>query len=1033
MKFSRLLRLFLKLLATCTVAAFPIISFAGQGLAQSPLGSGLSWQIIGPQPIVNEEANFFPGQDVPPTFNSTGRVTAIAPDPNVKGQLFIGTAGGGVWKSTDGGSTFVPITDQINPAQPVLSIGSIALDSRSSPTVLYVGTGEADNGDSQYGQGIYKSTDSGNTWTKLGGTVLDRQSIGRLALDFSQTPPTIYAAATVGETVNHAGARLIEGAPANDGLYKSTDGGTTFGQYASSTFGGCVNTQNGSAPCAADDVSVVSDGQRNDIVAAIDGIGAAAGAGVYRSTDGGVTWSAKITQGLSGIPIGRISLAAQGPNVYAMVGDSSGDAYSGFFVSSDSGNTWTSKVVPCAMSKGSVIDGTAGTNSSCLAASTYSQSFFDQALAVSPVSPSTVFFGGVGLYESTDAGSTWTPLVGGGTHADQHALQFDPFTSSTLYIGNDGGLFSFATTNNPNNTFVALNNGLSVGQLYGIGQQQSAQAPVLGGFQDHGIDIQSAFGALIWNSVQGGDGAFPAFAPELTLPSQDAFHSFLSTSPGSSILATSTDGGLTWDATDPTNLINAAMASAKDPGANPFMPISAGVSTYLAGHFLYFLNPFGSGQVSTKDLTGGCVDRTCAVQDIEVSPSNFRNIYTLSVGTTSTPFQVYNSSNSGQTWSNITPTLPGTTQATGITPDPLNSAIVYLTLAGFTNGSGGTGVHHIYAGTVDQVFGTATWKPMDGNLPDVPVLRLLPVPTRGQGGTTSFLAGTDAGIYRTGTSGATWHDFSQGIVPHAPVIDLSENQQQEIVIATHGRGAYRLPPPVAFRDVLASEQCDAGSGDCFPAINYPKQTVLGDTLVAFVLTGGEHPRSDLTFPSSWTLDGYSEVASSGGITAWALHHLVTTVVTSDQFHILNSSIDEAFIMTADYSGVSATTGPITAVFNQSSGTSYVAPSMQASAGDVVVQWFINLATGKAPDGKSPEAYEDKFGYFNTWTVQSGPTQRYGVGIRDDQALTDLSITTNGTYGPWTAVAGSLEPIGAPLPPPPAGNGFAWSVVLPAAL
>ena len=299
----------------------------------------------------------------------------------------------------------------------------------------------------------------------------------------------LFAGVATGDSANRAGAAMSQGKPANDGLWRITLGSKLkaeqYDTANSPDFGGCKASYGG--PCPADDIVVLG----SNVFAAIDGHNTSGpsrvGSGVYLYNGPAAdTWTPVLTapscQNLTNCPtkIGRIKLAGSGSTLYAMIGDPGGLFYSAFYQSTNAGPsmTWTLQKVPCAtMPSGDVIDGTPdgsntssivkGANTTC-GPSTFSLSAYDQAMAVSPADPTgqTVYFGGVGLYESTNGGATWAFLnpgdstgqggnITGSYHEDQHALTFDPSGPANLFVGDDGGLFV-----DNGGTFTDVNAGL---------------------------------------------------------------------------------------------------------------------------------------------------------------------------------------------------------------------------------------------------------------------------------------------------------------------------------------------------------------------------------------------------------------------------------------------------------------------------------------------------------------------------------------------------------------------------------------------
>ena len=269
-------------------------------------------------------------------------------------------------------------------------------------------------------------------------------------------------------------------------------------------------------------------------------------------------------------------MAPSSPNtVYAMLGAPDGIEYVGFFDSTDSGRTWARRTVPAASFDGGTvtIDGTSENNDS--------QSFYDQALAVSPCDPHTIYFGGIGLYRSTDSGRSWTFLAPkGGTHANMHAIGPDPF-SNLIYVGNDGGLYSYDPAAG---NFNALNSTLAVGRIQSIGPHPTNSHRMLAVFQDNGTLLYS--GTLDWKTVDTPDGGSVLFDhrdPKL------AYRAY--TSSNSAQIARSTDGGMTWDFVDPTGALHDAVVNADDSRAALYPPLASDPAVahrvFFGGHTIF--------------------------------------------------------------------------------------------------------------------------------------------------------------------------------------------------------------------------------------------------------------------------------------------------------------------------------------------------------------------------------------------------------------------------------------------------------------
>jgi hypothetical protein len=732
--------------------------------------TGSAWTFIGPLPIKNEFVN---NPSLPPPLTTaTGRTSTLAADLQSRGRLFVGEASGGLWRSTDGGVSFTPIFD----SGPTTAMGSIALDPvNSTPTTIYLATGEGNHGDSLYGQGIFRSTDLGQTWTPLTAGAFAHSGFTKLEIDTSHNPPFLYAGVTFAEVLS----RTAKGRPlsdtAIDGLWRSTDGGVTWKQYSAATFGDCTLAD---GPCPAQEV-IVDRAAPNRVYASIEN------SGVYVSTDSGVTWSKAALGGMDTGQRTSLALAPSDPaTIYAMAGDAKGTAYNGFFRSTDFGVSWSAGKVPTVTVAGTAYDGTTS--------GAFSQSNYDQALVVSPANSSHVFFFGVMPYASTDGGETWHALqAANGTHTDHHAAAFDPFDADILYWGNDGGAYSYQVSKD---SFSALNVSLSGTQPYAIGPHPWNNNQLIAGLQDN--DVQLYGGNLPWTDVsQPGDGGVSLF--DQVNPSQ-AYSTFTD-----GTIQASSDGGMTWDITEPTNALAAALTAAHQAKVPFLSPLA--VDPSVSGRVLFgALSVFVSTDhmqswtpQTSQDLTNG----GAGIYDVEFAPSDHSRAFT--VAATPPNFAIYSTRAAdldfGASWTDVSHNLAAVTGAPrNDTAIPTSVAIssnpdvVYVTFGGFTADSG---IGHIYRSTD---FG-GTWVRRDGNrgpapLPDEPALRLLVDRTDSTGST--LLAASASGVFRSSDGGATWSAFDAiaggGSFPKVPVFDLQQNFNGVIYAGTHGRGVYML-------------------------------------------------------------------------------------------------------------------------------------------------------------------------------------------------------------------------------------------------
>ncbi len=473
-------------------------SAAVQALA-APTG-GRGWLGLGPIPIGAASSGFTQFSGQPPY---SGRITAIATHPTNSQIAYVGGAAGGVWKTIDGGTTFNPVFDD----QASLSVGSIGIDPLNSQTV-YVGTGEANATspyrpqlrDSYYGAGLYKSTDGGTTWARIGDSTFGSCHVAAV------TPhPTI--AGVVVATVSTSG--LSGASPCTAGIYRSTDGGTTWTLRL--------------------DLSASSGQDFAPLSLAVSGaapsrwFAGVARAGVYRSTDSGVTWT-RLTAAPLPAPslIGRVAVSVSpvAPDrVYAVMSTPAGDAL-GVWTSPDGGATWAAADTPTGKPE-------------CTSSS--GQCTYDLAIAASPGGEGSFTVGGVKLRRYTSFGSASSVVLDPqnttgnvGVHWDTHVLVFD--AAGRMWIGTDGGVYRWDAVADP---AVNLNGTLGLTQFY-PGISGTTSGLLIGGAQDMATSVSK--GATSWINTASGDGGYTVIdkttTPATVLATSQSFTMYRSTDGG---------------------------------------------------------------------------------------------------------------------------------------------------------------------------------------------------------------------------------------------------------------------------------------------------------------------------------------------------------------------------------------------------------------------------------------------------------------------------------------------------------------------
>lgn len=381
-------------------------------------GGPYAWTSIGPKPITNE---FWSGEG-----DASGRVVSIAPHPLDPNTVYIASASGGIWKTTDAGATWLPLTDELAS----LAHGAVAV-SLSNPDIVIAGTGEYTT--RSQGGGIFRSVDAGASWERIGATLTVGSAFSGIAIH-PTNPDIIHITTSLG--------------------YRRTVNGGLSWQAAT--------TGLSSGACS----SLVMDPFDPDTIYV-----AKHNVGIFKSVDGGVT----MTQQLNGLPLSGITrivmatCASDSKVLYAAFIDE-GAGLQGLYRTTNGGLSWTKL---------------GNTPNFPLP-----QGWYNVFVGVSPNDPNTVYCGGVhpyavaGIIKSTDGGGTWTDITRN-AHPDQHAIAFGP--TGTIWVGNDGGVFK---SDDEAATWLNCNSTLTITQHYNLAPNPNDLFQILGGTQDNGTPMR---------------------------------------------------------------------------------------------------------------------------------------------------------------------------------------------------------------------------------------------------------------------------------------------------------------------------------------------------------------------------------------------------------------------------------------------------------------------------------------------------------------------------------------------------------------
>jgi len=778
-----------------------------------------AWTALGPAPIGVGQTFGNPPSSV------SGRVAALALDPRYNGTtnqtVYLGAAQGGLWRSTDNGANWTPLTDD----QPSLAMGAIAIDP-TNPNIIYAGTGEGNRlDDTYYGAGLLKSIDGGQSWTQITGPVstIDPKLPAFLNAAFTQltidpmAPSTIYACTTVGSTSGPSGGSG-DVSLGQVGVWKSTDGGVTWKNLDPGATGGTYSGYD----------LLIDPLNHNRIFAAVRG------QGIFRSTSGGENgaWE-RLAGGLpdatvnpSNPPFLRLNLAAGPPlapstntTLYAVFA-APNDNLLGIWRSTDNGTTWTKLTNP----------------------QTPGQANYNLALAVDPVDANIIYYGTSAnsinmagtLWRSKDGGNTWTDLstgngTSGGLHADTHAIIASPANRNLVFTANDGGVWRSDNATANLVGWTSLNQTLNITQFQSIALHPTDPNVLIGGTQDNGTNRYN--GTQNWFHSANGDGGFTLV--DQSNP-QVMYHTFFNQNNEGGRGAVigpeiSFNGGNTWlrrlcnrCTAQPGGFNPADRVSYYAPMAlHPGFTGASGNVIYLGTHRLYRssdqaltwtglgASTDGFGADLTKNLPADPFGSLSYITAIAAHPALDQGtnppgeVVWVGTGDGLVQFTTNAGALAAATFTNVTKAPLPNRFVTDIALDPGNQRRVFVTYSGF-NTSTPEAPGHVFM-TNDQ---GATWANISGDLPDVPVTSMAMDPVI----PGTLYIGTDLGAFQTTDGGATWARLSNGMPKVAVFMLRYHSASRSLVAATHGRGVYRLslPSPRAAVSVSAASFSRAG-------------------------------------------------------------------------------------------------------------------------------------------------------------------------------------------------------------------------------
>lgn len=697
--------------------------------------------------------------------NMMGRTTDIEGVPGDPNIVYVGAAAGGVWKTTNGGTTWTPIFDN----QPTLSVGDLALEP-GNPEVIYVGTGESNTRNSvSFGRGVYKSTDGGKTWRHLG--LSDTRHIARVMVSPAD-PKTVMVCA-----VGHIG-----GPNAERGVFLSRDGGATWQKTL------FVDDRHG---CADLDLDPRNPNLAYAVMWHFDRkqwtfrSGSEEG-GIFKSVDGGLTWT-KLVGGLPRL-LGRVGVkvAPSSPNVvYAVTESQQGYVWR----SDDYGATWRKTSDDAA---------------------TLCRGFYYADLRVDPQNPDRVYTLACQFSYSIDGGRTFRRFSQT-IHGDHHGLWIDPLDPRRMWQANDGGI---AVSRDQGATWTFPNR-FPLAQFYQLhADNREPFYWVGGGLQDNGNWLgpsrtRDPLGILVddWNLVSYGDGYYQVSHP-------DDPDYIVTDAQGGWIYRTRVQTREQEDISPQPRRNDGGPVNQLRYRFNWNAPIVAsphdGKTLYFGAQVLFRSRDFGSTwEVISPDLSKNDTTRHGWAGGPALTEATTAEFYNTIYSVAESPIEkgliwvglddgnLQLTRDDGRTWTRVDRNVPG------VGPEAVVSHVEASRRAACT--AYATFERHFMDDYRPYVYRTAdcgaTWTPIHGNLPDGAYLQVLREDPRNP---DVLYAGTETGLYVSVTGGGSWFRLG-GNLPPVPVHEvLVHGRENDLIVATHARGIYILDDASVIQELASA-------------------------------------------------------------------------------------------------------------------------------------------------------------------------------------------------------------------------------------